>query len=42
MVLVLCTLLNEVLFVPSFAKISQWVSELLSGHDFPTIIFKRA
>ena len=27
------------IFVPSFANISQWVSALLSKHDFPTYIF---
>ena len=30
------------IFVSSLVKISQRISELLSGHDFPTEIFKGA
>ena len=42
MVLHLCTSPNDDLIVPSKAIISQKVSELLSGHNFPTKIFKGA
>ena len=35
-ILVLCTSPEYIIFVTSFMKISQRVSELLSGHDFVT------
>ena len=41
-VLTFCMSSNHVFVKPSFVKISQRVSELLSGHDFHTEIYKGA
>ena len=40
-VLILCLASDNALMVPSFKKISRRVSELSSGHDLHTEIYKR-